>query len=397
MSSEEKNSEQKPERREFALIEHPSGNHRPFMRGIMIHSLTERGIPYDDAVRTANAVREKIRGKAMVARTGLAKYVEEILGHFPSGDLVDKRRPPTSITISGKGRIPFSKGFLSQSLLASAIDPSDAFEVAKEIELDLLRSGVTEIPRRDLRQKMYDALSSRAGEDAARRYLVWRQFQDPEKPVIILLGGATGVGKTSLAVEVAHRLGIHRVLSTDSIRQVMRMMLSPELMPAIHASSYDAYRSLASMTDTSVDPVIEGFKQQTSVVAVGVQAMMDRAINENSSMVLDGVSIVPSMIDLDAYRDSAHVIFIMVAALDEESIKSRFETRAKDQILRKPHLYIENIDSILKIQDYLLQLADQQDVPIVHNKSFDRSVLSLLRSITDILGKDLPADPDALF
>ena len=80
------------------------------------------------------------------------------------------------------------------------------------------------------------------GERAAQRYLAWRKYRDAEKPMILLLGGATGVGKTSLGHEVAYRLGIHRIVSTDAIRQVMRIMLSPDLVPAIHASSYEAHQ-----------------------------------------------------------------------------------------------------------------------------------------------------------
>ena len=51
----------------------------------------------------------------------------------------------------------------------------------------------------------------------------------------MLIRGQSKTGKTTLALEVAHRLGIGRVVSTDSIRQIMRIMLSPELAPEIHA------------------------------------------------------------------------------------------------------------------------------------------------------------------
>ena len=34
---------------------------RPFMRGIMVHSLMARGVPFEDAYRTANEVRDRHR------------------------------------------------------------------------------------------------------------------------------------------------------------------------------------------------------------------------------------------------------------------------------------------------------------------------------------------------
>ena len=320
----------------------------------------------------------------MVPKDELAKAIEELMG-----PLEDEPRPITAdILITGRGKgMPFSKGILSQSLLAAAIDPSDAFDVAREIERNLVSRGAREIGSHELRRLAYDALTSQISEATAERYLVWRKYQDPDRPVIILLGGAAGVGKTSLALEVAHRLGIGRMLSTDSIRQIMRLMLSEDLAPAIHGSSYDAHKLLPPMPDPS-DPaaaVIVGFRAQTSTVSVGIRASMDRAVAENASLVLDGVSIVPGAIDLDAYRDSADVIFLVVATLDEESFANRFAARGAGQRQRPPHRYLENLEAILLIQDHLLELAERHDVPIVDNFSFDRSVLRIIRHVAETL------------
>ena len=369
------------------------------MRGIMVHSLVARGVAFDEAYRTAKAVREKLKGRDVVQRAELAKAVAEILdpealrGDPPPSPL------PASILVADEGKrgLPFSKGILSQSLLAAAIDPNDAFDVAREIEADLVRRRVRRIRRHELRRVAYEALGRRIGEHAAERYLVWRKFQEPERPVIVLLGGTAGVGKTSLALEVAHRLGIGRVLSTDSIRQVMRIMLSEDLAPAIHASSYEAHHLLqAGGSGGLADPVLEGFHAQAAIVSVGVRAMLDRAVNENANLVLDGVSLAPGLIDLAAYADRAEVVFLMVATLEEEAFRSRFEARAKGQTNRGPHRYIESLDAILKIQERLLELAEQSDVPIIDNLSFDRSAMLVIRHITESLRTRTHFDPAAL-
>jgi 2-phosphoglycerate kinase len=365
------------------LVEDEAGR-RPFMRGILIHSLMSRGVPFEDAFRAANEIRKRLRGRASVSRAELAQAARELVGAAFTDE--PPRTPlPATITVSGHGReSPFSKGILSQSLLAAAIDPNDAFDVAREIEQDLIARGTTRIDRRELRRLSYETLKSRLGPQIADRYLVWRVFQEPDRPVILLLGGTAGAGKTSLALEVARRLGIRRVVSTDAIRQVMRIMLSRELVPAVHASSYDAYKVLAHGTKAD-DPVVEGFRSQAQIVSVGVRAMMDRAIAENASVIIDGVSIVPGLIDLDAYRDRAEVVFLLVATLEPEVFRSRFASRAMGQRMRAPHRYLEHLDSILRIQDHLLELADSFHVPIVDNKQFDRSVLSIIRHLIETL------------
>jgi 2-phosphoglycerate kinase len=234
----------------------------------------------------------------------------------------------------------------------------------------------------------YQTLLHRFGRETAERYLVWREHQDPKKPVIILLGGTTGVGKTSIALEVASRLGIRRVMSTDSIRQVMRITLSPELAPALHVSSFDAHRHVPERA------VIDGFMAQAQIVGVGVRAMIDRALEESSSLILDGVSIVPGLLDLDAYRDRANVVFLLVARLDEEGFQSHFTARGSRQRHRGLRRYLDNLDAILEVQDHLLELADLHDIPIVDNLSVDNSVVLVIRHVVETLRKHDAASDD---
>src|SRR6266540_4241882 len=63
-------------------------------------------------------------------------------------------------------------------------------------------------------------------------------------PIILLVGGATGTGKSTVATEAAYRLGITRVTSTDFVRQTMRAFFSEEFMPSIHYSSFEASTGL---------------------------------------------------------------------------------------------------------------------------------------------------------
>ena len=352
------------------------------MRGIMVHSLMARGVDFETALETADAIRARVRDRGHVERVELAQMVEELLGKEAFAD----HQPPLPalpgrILVTSKGRtaLPFSKGTLSQSLLAAAIDPNDAFTVAEQIQDSLLLAGVQSIERREIREKAFQALFDRFGQQTAERYLVWRRHQEPEKPIILLLGGTTGSGKTTLGLEVAQRLGISRVGSTDSIRQILRITLTRELVPALHASSFEAgVNSVQVAGDSSV---LAGFHAQASVVSVGVRAMIDRAIDENTSLIIDGVSLVPGLIDWDAYKDRAHIIFLVVARLDEEAFRSHFISREERQKRRGAQRYVQNLDAILEIQEEFLELADRFDVPIVDNVTLEGSVLLIIRHL----------------
>ena len=172
-------------------------------------------------------------------------------------------------------------------LLASTIDPSDAFDAARETEFELRRRGRTEVSRAELRRLAHTTLCDRFGARTGERYLCWRHYQEPERPVVILLGGTTGAGKTSVALEVALRLGISRVLSTDSIRQVMRTLIPRELVPALHVSSFDAHRELPASSD-SESPAVDGFIAQASAMSLGSRERLGKTSFEREGRLSRG-------------------------------------------------------------------------------------------------------------
>ena len=209
-----------------------------------------------------------------------------------------------------------------------------------------------------------------------------------------LVPPSTGVGKTSIAAEVARRLEISRIVGTDSIRQIMRLMFSPDLMPEIHCSTYDAYAALNLDRAEGIDRVISAFREQAQKIAVGVHALLDRAVEENISMMIEGVNLLPSCLDLSGYQENAHVISLVVATLDEEAYRDRFRSRAETARERAAEKYLGHLDQILAIQDHILAEAEHFGLPIIDNVRLDDAVLSVTRSVISTLKKSMPLSVD---
>ena len=362
---------------------------RPFMRGILVHSLTDRGLAFEDAYEVAQQAAHRLRGRSRVSRAELRALVDELTEEGArEGGRARALGLDAVLEVLGKhGRWPFNQGRLEQSLLAAAIPPSQAFEIVLEIERDLRESGEASVTRDALRKRVASLLRERVSVSAADRYLAWRAFQaEDERPVILLLGGTTGVGKSTLALEVARRFSIGRLLSTDSIRDVMRVMLSDDLVPTLHVSSFEAHTRLVNPPRAGADPVIEGFLEQSRTVSVGVRAVIERAIAEGTSTVLDGVSLVPGLFDPQEWRDRAHVFFLLVADEDRESLHGHLVARAHGRGARASERYVRNFKGIFTIQEDLLERAQRFDVPVVDVHDLDGAARTVVKHVVDRLG-----------
>ena len=336
----------------------------PFMRGMLVHHLIQLGFDYDQAYLLADDVRAALREKTDVDKKEITRVIRQLLAtHHQDqevGDLVFWEPRPMSVTVGSR---PFSREMLSNSIQASGLPADQSFEIARDIETQLIDRRRGNIPDGELQVLAADLLEERHGVDYAERYQVWRAWGDLDKPLVILIGGASGVGKTSLAIDLAHLLNIPRVVATDDIRQIMRLTLAPEFMPAIHTSSYSAWSSLR---DSGVsDAVIEGYNEQARVVAVGVQAILARCIEENSSVIIDGVHVLSPYIDLSQTRDMAFVAPLCLAVSDRASYSARFAKRALEAPKRRRNRYLDNLDHIMRIQEYLVGRCVQEDIPVI--------------------------------
>ncbi len=361
---------------------------------MITHSLVERGLSFEDAYEVAGAVRERIKQRKVIEKKDLTLLIQHVVEEKFDKKYVAGITPggvvPPAILVKGQHlNLPFSKGLLAQSLQASGLEPSAAYEVSREIESLLARRGLQEIKRDELRRVIYETIVRKYDAKFAERYLLWRYFKAPDKPLVILFGGATGAGKSTVATEVAHRLGIQRILATDTVRQIMRTMVSRDLLPAIHYSSYEAWRGRVSI---GVDPdtaVIEAFREQATRILVGVRAMIERAIHENFSMIVEGVHLVPGLAQLERFADDAYIVPLVISTLDREAYLGRFPIRQRESENRTSERYRQNFENILKIQDYILEMAEHYDIPIIENLHLDQTVASILTVITNALREKL--------
>jgi 2-phosphoglycerate kinase len=274
--------------------------------------------------------------------------------------------------------VPFSKGLMARALVVTGLDPERAYLIARRADRDLVERGAVSLDLDRLGQLAAELIGDEEAERTVRRLRRIDALQRLDEPLLLLVGGTTGTGKSTIATEAAHRLGITRVTSTDFIRQTMRTFFSREFMPSVHYSSFEARLALTrAEEEESGDAAILGFLDQTRNVLVGVDAALERAATERWSIVLEGVHLVPGMVDVS--YPGAFVVQCVVAIEDENLHRSHFWVRDHaTEGLRPLEKYLDSLPQIREIQDYLVERARRHDVPVIYNDSLDNAVGEVL-------------------
>ena len=101
---------------------------------------------------------------------------------------------------------PFSKGILAGSLIKAGLDVDKAYYMAEDIRKKIAASHKHKITEEELTAKAYQALLEEGYTHIASYYRMWHTLREKKRPIVVLLGGATGIGKKT-AVELLQEYG----------------------------------------------------------------------------------------------------------------------------------------------------------------------------------------------
>jgi 2-phosphoglycerate kinase len=275
----------------------------------------------------------------------------------------------------GEYGLPYSRGLMARSLMAAGVAAHRAYALATRVGDELAGRGTAEIEIERLEELAVEVLGEEEGHDSIQRLRRYHELRELDLPIIVFIGGATGTGKSTVATELAYRFGITRVTSTDFIRQTMRAFFSSDFMPAIHHSSFEAGDAFPD----EEDPLEVGFMSQSRNVLVGVRASSERAIEEGWSLVLEGVHLVPGMVELPSPARAVSV-FVVLSIEDEDEHARHFTYREEDSE-RPESRYLERFDDIRILQEVVVERAHAEGVPVIENDDADRAA----RTVADLV------------
>lgn len=293
--------------------------------------------------------------------------------------MTEKRRRHIFITEREHG-LPYSKGLTASALMATGLGPGKSYSVANKVEQALIALGEERIAAETLRDLTLEVLRREEGDSFAEAFIKWQSVAELDIPLIILLGGPTGVGKSTIATQLATRLGITRVVSTDAVRQVLRSAFTEEMFPTLYASSFEAGDAVRQPIPHSGDRLIIGFREQAAVVAVGAQALIDRSIAEGTDIIIEGAHLVPGFLE-GVESEDAVIVPLLVTIQDEELHRSHFYLRSREPRGRSGDRYLAAFKKIRLIQKYMIDSALMRGVPVVEHDDLDNTLSKIIDQV----------------
>jgi 2-phosphoglycerate kinase len=185
------------------------------------------------------------------------------------------------------------------------------------------------------------------------------------------------------------------------LREVMRIMIPTGLLPILHTSSFNAWQTLPRVRSTVGPPsdalLIDGYSMQAKLLATSCEAVMNRALKERVSLILEGIHVEPALLQKISPTADAAVVMIMIAVLKQEQLKKQIRGRGDRVPIRRAKRYLKHFQEIWSIQSNLLAEADRCQVPIVINDNKDLVIGKIMKIIVAALRKEFDTTAEELF
>ncbi|MBI1256060.1 MAG: hypothetical protein GC204_01190 [Chloroflexi bacterium] len=113
-------------------------------------------------------------------------------------------------------------------------------------------------------------------------------MQDRERAWdVLLIGGASGVGKTSVSYRLARHFGCG-ITEVDDLIQCLKRMTTPEQQPVLHY-----WDTQPETREWTAEQIVDLTISVCEVVAPGIEAVIDNHLEERVPLVLEGDYLLP--------------------------------------------------------------------------------------------------------
>jgi 2-phosphoglycerate kinase len=192
-------------------------------------------------------------------------------------------------------------------------------------------------------------------------------------PKIVLIGGIPGVGKTSIAGEIAKALDIDIVLSGDYLREFIRPFGDYAKFSVMSRSVYDAWTSFG---ERNRENIVSGFLAQSEVMNAGISAIIRRAVGNGEDVVIEQLHFVPSQLGRDMINQIIPIyLYIHDIGVHRDRLKERVNfTHANSPGER----LADQLDTYRFMMDYSLEESRSYGIKIFESSDYRKTLKDVL-------------------
>ncbi len=111
------------------------------------------------------------------------------------------------------------------------------------------------------------------------------------RPLIIFIGGPTGVGKSSVSLKLCDLLGIRNFISTDTIKCILEVNNRNSILSYF---SHDCWKYLGDFTKENL---YSAFSLQSKTVCDSIDILLHDSVRHKKNTLFEGIHLLPSIIE----------------------------------------------------------------------------------------------------
>ena len=191
---------------------------------------------------------------------------------------------------------------------------------------------------------------------------------------IILISGCPGTGKTTMAIELAKRLKIDQVVSTDIVRGVLRSVSSRDKLPFLFTVTHEAWIYFGKKDSENI---WKGFVEHCRSIYSTLNYLLEKSYEEGRDIIIEGAHILPEFVK--EVKARYHNVFAFFLRVSEDNVLiKRFDM--KNALRTRVYQgWLNNFKIIRQIEDRLLKNSSQ--FIVIDNFSFDSTENTILNEI----------------
>ncbi len=153
------------------------------------------------------------------------------------------------------------------------------------------------------------------------------------RPLILMIGGPSATGKSSLAIELARDFGIRHIVGTDTLRHTLASCCasSPDILSLF---SFQCWETVSSTY--SPDALLEGFQAQCRALFDPIRMACLNSVRHVQNTVIEGVHLIPTVVNQLKTSIPAHVVPLYILASRERLSNLLIPKRTRSTYMHRP-------------------------------------------------------------